>query len=509
MAESSGAAITSSKEIESLKVNLLSKDEKQETRSIDPVEEFLDDVEDPASGTSNSWERGEKQATSWQDVPFALLFHGQSMAVAILSVMYGVPTVKDHFRTDEIDLSGINKPVYPLLLAIGSATLFMVLILTAVVIKARLFISCSIIFNALFTVCLAIAAFQRGNAIFGALLGFSGLMGCLYFFLVRHRIPFAAANLHAGATAIRDNARVVLLAYTWGWIFIGWLILWTAFLYTTIDDGLLNVCDDADTDDDTDDDTDAVADADDCHLEMSRNTKIYIVLLVLSFYWTQQVSSNVLHTTVAGVVGTWYFDPQDTTLVWASTVRTLTYSFGSVCFGSLLVAIISTFRFILAMRDPNNDSTAGSVLYCVLDCILSMFETIMEYFNKWAFIYVGLYGYPYIKAGKKVTSLFQQRGWTVLINDQLIARVLNFTSYTVGLCCGTVQYLAFPDEKYLFIFGFVFGVLFSHTMMNVVDSAVCTIIVCFAEAPEELESSHPNHSRKMKKAWYDVYQVQC
>jgi len=60
-----------------------------------------------------------------------------------------------------------------------------------------------------------------------------------------------------------------------------------------------------------------------------------------------------------------------------------------------------------------------------------------------------------------------------------------------------------------FRFGFIFGVFFSSTMMSVINSAVSTVVVCFAEAPEELESSHPDHSRAMKEAWYNVYQVRC
>ena len=45
-----------------------------------------------------------------------------------------------------------------------------------------------------------------------------------------------------------------------------------------------------------------------------------------------------------------------------------------------------------------------------------------------------------------MAHLFEQRGWTVLINDGLIARALNFTSITVGLLCGVVQYLVYADE---------------------------------------------------------------
>jgi len=316
---------------------------------------------------------------------------------------------------------------------------------------------------------------------------------------VRRRIPFAAANLHAGVNAVRANGGIVVLAYFWGVLFLSWLSLWSTFVYSTLINGsTADICDSDNN----------------CRTQIASSTKIYIVLLILSFYWTLQVSTNVVHTTVAGVVGTWYFDPSDARrffagAVWASAVRTVTFSFGSVCFGSLLCAIISTIRFVVNTRSTAGDGGGESIFYCVLDCILSLLEDVMEYFNKWAFIYVGLYGYPYITAGKKVAHLFQQRGWTVIINDNLIGRVLSFTSITVGVLCGLVQYLVFSNNEALALFGFIFGVFFSSTMMSVINSAVSTVVVCFAEAPEELESSHPDHSRAMKEAWYNVYQVRC
>jgi hypothetical protein len=30
--------------------------------------------------------------------------------------------------------------------------------------------------------------------------------------------------------------------------------------------------------------------------------------MIFSMYWTLQVIKNILHTTIAGVVGTWYFN---------------------------------------------------------------------------------------------------------------------------------------------------------------------------------------------------------
>lgn len=40
-------------------------------------------------------------------------------------------------------------------------------------------------------------------------------------------------------------------------------------------------------------------------------------------------------------------------------------------------------------------------------------------FNKWAFVYVGIYGFGYIEAGKNVIELFKSRGWEAIIADDL------------------------------------------------------------------------------------------
>lgn len=79
---------------------------------------------------------------------------------------------------------------------------------------------------------------------------------------------------------------------------------------------------------------------------------IIVFLLVLSLYWTQQVIKNVVHVTVAGTVGTWWWAPFEADSfcsegVRSSHSRALTYSFGSICFGSLIVAIVQAIKATL------------------------------------------------------------------------------------------------------------------------------------------------------------------
>jgi hypothetical protein len=79
----------------------------------------------------------------------------------------------------------------------------------------------------------------------------------------------------------------------------------------------------------------------------------------VSFFFTHQVLHNSGHTTVACVGGSWWFKPKQTgfcgSAVYGCFFRTMTSSIGSVCCGSLLVAIIQATRHILNMARDNDD----------------------------------------------------------------------------------------------------------------------------------------------------------
>lgn len=61
-----------------------------------------------------------------------------------------------------------------------------------------------------------------------------------------------------------------------------------------------------------------------------------------------------------------------------------------------------------------------------------MLAGIMEYINRWAYIYVGIYGYDFRTSGKAVMDLFRNRGWTAVINDDLTSTALGFGALGVG-----------------------------------------------------------------------------
>ena len=144
-------------------------------------------------------------------------------------------------------------------------------------------------------------------------------------------------------------------------------------------------------------------------------------------------------------MATWCFDYDFarnccSSAVWTSLYRSLTFSFGSICFGSLLLALVRVVRYFVESAKQHRDTTeqyeGSGLLVCILDCLIKLFEEILEYFNHWSYVFCGIYGYSYLQSGKMVVELFRARGWETIVTDDLIGYVLAFTTFSVGLFTG-------------------------------------------------------------------------
>ena len=117
--------------------------------------------------------------------------------------------------------------------------------------------------------------------------------------------------------------------------------------------------------------------------------------------------------------------------------------------------------------------------------------------------------------------LFKQKGWSVIISDNLISNVLSLFCLIIGSLTGCVGLImneinpswfdGFGDAAIGVAFGFSFlvGIVISAILLSVVDSSVNTVLVCFAEAPQEFEENHSRLSFEMRAAWRKVYPEDC
>ena len=179
---------------------------------------------------------------------------------------------------------------------------------------------------------------------------------------VWRRIPLAAAHLRTACQAVQQNASVVLVAMIMVLFLALWMIVWILAVYGVY--------------------------AHENHYHLPGWT---VFLLILSLFWTMQVAANIVHVTVSGTVGTWWFCPEEADRFWSPAVRdswmrSCTYSLGSICLGSLLAALMHVLHLLARQarrQQSNSHHPTASMLLCVLECLLRCTERMLNYFNKW------------------------------------------------------------------------------------------------------------------------------
>ncbi|KAI8381023.1 plasma-membrane choline transporter-domain-containing protein [Radiomyces spectabilis] len=250
------------------------------------------------------------------------------------------------------------------------------------------------------------------------------------------------------------------------------------------------------------------------------NTRMNLVMvfLVFSFYWTSQVITYAVHVTLAGIFATVYFLAyQVAHPVWGSARRALTTSFGSICFGSLLIAIVNLIRFLVSVARQNTDNAIFAFFFCILECIISCIEGFFEWFSYYAFSGVAIYGQGFIPSAKRTWSLMQDRGLEALVNDNLIGNVLFMGGLLVGVLCSLLGfiYLEVARPAYnasgnmvpiVVLVCFLIGASMFSSIATVISSGVATTFVCLAEDPEALRRSQPALYEKIRETWPQVVQ---
>mmetsp|Transcript_20000 Transcript_20000/g.30892 ORF Transcript_20000/g.30892 Transcript_20000/m.30892 type:complete len:515 (-) Transcript_20000:158-1702(-) len=459
-----------------------------------------------------TWETGEIQPNKCRDWFWACLFLAQLATVVAIAIAWGIPALN---YAPEHDLAAqdehVSEPiqihfdgvVYTCLLA-GVGAFLISLVAFAVMIRwSEVLVQISVVFSMLSSMALFIVCITTDEA-GGAMTSFVlfTLAAC-YTISVWSRIPFAASNLKTATTAVRTNLGVTL---------VGFVLVIAAFCWTAI--WLLSLIGIYMQTAQCDDDTGV------CHSKLSGWV---FMLFLLSYYWTQQVTKNVIHVTVAGVVGTWWIAPTEASSICSRSIgdsflRSVTTSFGSICFGSLLVSIIQLIHSLL--RQARREGQDNCLL-CILECLVSYLERIAEFFNKFAYVYVGIYGYTYLEAGKNVMTLFRARGWTTIVNDNLLSNTLGLVSLVIGGLSGCLGIILdeinpswlslFEDQshKIAFVIAFLIGIVVATLLMSIVASAVDTTLVLFAEKPRELVANYPDLSTQMTEAWKEAYPEEC
>jgi hypothetical protein len=286
----------------------------------------------------------QQQPKQWNDAFWAVLFYAHLIAMITLCSLNIANT--DYEQVD----GSFNGLLYVVGLCAFVAIGLSSAMLSVMMKYAETFTKMALIFSVAMSGVVAVLGLLSGQMLMGIVGCVMFAAGICYAKIVWPRIPFAAANLNTALTAVKSNMGLTFCAYLMLFLAFGWSLLWFVGMGNAVS---------------------------------SSNTPILFLLLV-SYFWVHQVLTNTIHVTTAGTIGTWWFVPQEADSCWSTAIsdsfmRATTYSFGSICLGSLIVAIVQALRTMAHMARDNEDY---QIIVCVIDCILSCIEDILEYLNK-------------------------------------------------------------------------------------------------------------------------------
>ena len=230
---------------------------------------------------------------------------------------------------------------------------------------------------------------------------------------------------------------------------------------------------------------------------------------------------NTVQAVTAGVIGAWWHTPGSQHVLQKAGFRTIFYSMGSICFGSLFVGPVRLIRQVGVFFRPTIADEASLLclhecLYCIQSCVTGVVDALVSRFNSWAFTYIGLYGYGFTEAGLKVTELFEKRGWTVIASDDLVPNVLLLSSVVLGGVSGCfAQLMEHLDSLHIvslndpatvaFAMGVVNGLVLTSVLFSLISGSVNAVLVCFATSPVDFDRNYPTLSDDMRNAWREVW----
>jgi len=417
-----------------------------------------------------------------RDLFFAIFFIAYVIGFGVLTVIGSIKKTNNSVDTEfQNDLAQIfpNDPkelkdfIVGLVILAIVGTILSFIFLWLIRKFARPLIYIGMFFTVLGWIGVGILCLALGQFLAGAIFLFFGFLFIILFYTWRNRIDFAVIMLKTVTRIVEMYPATMYIAYISILIQWGWIIWWsyTVTLLVTFDPNV---------------------------------AYFLIFFLLLALYWVCQVIKNSVHVTVSGTCATWFFmNPIPSNPTLGSFRRAMTTSFGSICLGSLLVALLQTLRAIFRAMENNRNAFLAAIAACLIGCI----ESLIRYFNKYAFTQVAIYGKTYCQAAHDTWNLIYSHGFEAIVNDNLVSGVLTMCIIAGGVIGALVGvglgYLLVPTYVIMMaVFGFIIGFVMVMLTMEVLDSAVATIFVCFAMDPQAMMRTEPELYEKFRTAYY-------
>lgn len=223
---------------------------------------------------------------------------------------------------------------------------------------------------------------------------------------------------------------------------------------------------------------------------------LYLVCL-LQMYWTFFALLYFIRVFVSSTVSLHCFIDENVSIL---SLQNTFFALGPICFGSLLVALVTTLQHLQRENQRESRGAGSQIFYIIISIILSLIRSIIEFANEWAYIYIGLYGTSYVEGVKGAYQLVIKGRNSMLINDLCLGKALGLISFAGTLMyAGLANYFAKTEEDLVncIIFG-ICGAIFLMGYMSSFDSAGKALLFAYDCDKQAVSRKYPELDDALK-----------
>ncbi|XP_050225229.1 uncharacterized protein LOC126674769 [Mercurialis annua] len=310
---------------------------------------------------------------------------------------------------------------------------------------------------------ISVLCFWYEQFFWGVAFAIGAALQFLYVISVVERLPFTMLVLQKAVKMVWGLPEVMRVAYAFMLIMLLWMGIWSF--------GAAGV----------------VA----SNMDVGRRWWLLVVLSA-SLFWTGAVLCNTVHVIVSGMVflvlihGGREASSMPPNPLAKSLRYAITTSFGSICYGSLFTAAIRTLRW--EIRGLRSKIGKNECLLCCVDFLFHLVETLVRFFNKYAYVQIAVNGKSFNHSARDAWELFQSTGVEALVAYDCSGAALLMGTLLSGLitgtCSGVWTYIKWNDRVSMVgSTAMLMGMVLVGLAMVVVESAVTSIYICYAEDP--------------------------
>jgi hypothetical protein len=241
------------------------------------------------------------------------------------------------------------------------------------------------------------------------------------------------------------------------------------------------------------------------------NTSWLTAFLVIFYLWTMEVMKGIVFVVTSRCVASWYQGMTDNdgyptypgeldeaSGSYINPVRNAlntacTTSFGSICFGALLVALFEAIDFVIeSMRIVVQDYAFCRCCVGCIKCTTDLVASCLNDFNKHAYVFVAVDQTDFLDSSAKVKKLFDESYLKPLIADDLVGGILIFGEVVVGLVVGILVAIwawSASDSThgmYIGFLGLLIGFAMAVVAMAILEAGVASMYIMYALDPDKL-----------------------